>query len=313
MVTALGRQPKVVWHCRVLEMFARELWMRIESFHAVTYFSPESIEAARAAGLRGFWMGYFGFRAAPLGRVSAEAVEAVFANFETAMVRRSIPDAWNFADPSDLISMRATAAATTLRRIAPEVEDLSVRVNSLLEAAIAAGQPIGRPLFTANRAITRLDDPVERFWQNCTTLREHRGDGHVAALTAAGIDGCQAHLLLSADQAVAPEVFFENRGWSPKQQRAAAQALTERGLIDGASLTEKGQALRLDIEATTDSLAAALFDGLLAGSDRDELLRTLTPCATAVVRSGTLPFPNPMGLPKLAAEQTLTPTAKDPN
>jgi cyanate permease len=75
-------------------VFAREFWKRIESIHAVTYFAPESTEAARAAGLRGFWMGYFGFRAAPLGPVSAGVVEAAFANFETAMIQRSIPDAW---------------------------------------------------------------------------------------------------------------------------------------------------------------------------------------------------------------------------
>jgi hypothetical protein len=287
--------------------------MRIESVHAVTYFSPESIEAARASGLRGFWMGYFGFRAAPLGRVSAGVVEAVFANFESTMVRRAIPDAWDFVDPSELISIRAAAAATALRRLFPEIELVSLRVNSILEAAVAAGHPIGRPLFTANRAITGLDDPVERFWQSCTTLREYRGDGHVAALSAAGINGCEAHLLLSADQRVAPEVFFENRGWSPTHQSVAAQSLKERGLVDGSAITDKGRLLRLDIEATTDSLAAALFDGLLDESGRVELIRALTPSASAIVRSGTLPFPNPMGLPKLEAGQSLTQVGKDPD
>ena len=69
---------------------AREFWKRIETLHAVTYFAPESIEAAKTAGLRGFWMGYFGFRAAPLGKVNAGIVEAAFANFAPGMVRRSI-------------------------------------------------------------------------------------------------------------------------------------------------------------------------------------------------------------------------------
>jgi hypothetical protein len=273
--------------------------MRIETVHAVTYFSPESIDAARTAGLRGFWMGYFGFRAAPLGRVSAGVVEAVFANFEGAMVRRAIPDAWDFADPFDLTSIRAAASATALRRLVPEVEELALEVSPLLDAAVAAGQPIGRPLFAANRSVHGLDDPVERLWQLCTTLREHRGDGHVAALAAAGIGGCEAHLLLSADQGVAPEVFFESRGWSPEQQRVATRSLEERGLVRGGAITQKGRSHRMDIEATTDSLASAPFDGLLDDSGRAELLRALTPTATAIVRSGTLPFPNPMGLPKL--------------
>jgi hypothetical protein len=151
----------------------------------------------------------------------------------------------------------------------------------------------------ANRSIDGLDDPVERLWQLCTTLREHRGDGHVAALAAGGISGCEAHLLLSADQGVAPEVFFENRGWSPEQQRVATRSLEERGLVHGGAITHEGRSLRMDIEATTDSLASAPFDRLLDDSGRAELLRALTPTATAIVRSGTLPFPNPMGLPKL--------------
>jgi hypothetical protein len=118
----------------------------------------------------------------------------VLANFESSMVRRAIPDAWNFANPSDLTTIRATAAATALRRIVPDVERLALQVNSLLESVVAAGQPIGRPLFAANRTIHRLHDPVERFRENCTTLREHRGDGHVVALAAAGIAGAERAL-----------------------------------------------------------------------------------------------------------------------
>jgi hypothetical protein len=280
-------------------VFAREFWKRIEPVHAVTYFATESTEAARAAGLRGFWMGYFGFRAAPLGRVSAGVVEAAFANFESTMVRRAIPDAWDFANPNELISIRATAAATALRRLAPEIERLAEQVNPIFEAAIANGEPIGRPLFAGNRGLERLDDPVERFWQNCTTLREHRGDGHVAALAAAGIGGCEAHLLLSADQGLPPSVFFDSRGWTPEKQRHATIALQERGLFDGDGITIKGRSVRKSIETTTDALASAPFDGMLDDAGREELLSTLTPIATIIAKSGTLPFPNPMGLPKL--------------
>ena len=50
--------------------FARELWLRIETLHAVAYFGEETDQAGRAAGLSGFWMGYFGCRAAPMGPAS---------------------------------------------------------------------------------------------------------------------------------------------------------------------------------------------------------------------------------------------------
>ena len=76
---------------------ARRFWAAIEPIHAVVYFAPGPIEAARKTGLRGFWMSYFASRVAPLGPVPAAAVEAMAYGFAPAMVARAIPDAWRFA------------------------------------------------------------------------------------------------------------------------------------------------------------------------------------------------------------------------
>ena len=278
-------------------MFARKIWSAIESVHAVTYFSPESIDAAKSAGLRGFWMGYFGFRAAPLGPVAPGVVEAAFANFEPAMVRRSIPDAWDFAQPSELVVIRAQAAAAALRSRSASVDDVAERANEDLEAVISCAGSIARPLFAANRDVEQPADPVERLWQNCTTLREHRGDGHVAALAAAGIDGCEAHLLLAAQHGWGPEVFFDNRGWSADQQHDAHARLTERRLLADSKLTADGEALRSRVEATTDTQAGHPFSQALPAERRDTLSDELSGISADVLRSETIPFPNPMGLP----------------
>ncbi len=280
-------------------MLARTIWSRLESLHAVTYFSTESLEAAKAAGLRGFWMGYFGFRASPLGPVQPGVVEALFANFAPPMVRRALPDAWAFAHPSDLVLVRARAAATALRRTSPRVEQVATNVNDDLEAVIACASSIGRPMFAANRDIDRFDDPVQRLWQNCTTLREHRGDGHVAALAAAGIDGCEAHLLLAADHGWAPEVFFDHRGWSVEEQRAARTRLVDRGLLGDTTLTTDGAALRSSVEATTDSQALEPFERALDPARLVDIVTVLTHAAHDITGSGIIPFPNPMGLPHL--------------
>ena len=53
---------------------ARDLWLRIETIHAVTYFGSETQEAAARVGLDRFWVGYFALRAAPLGAVDAGVV-----------------------------------------------------------------------------------------------------------------------------------------------------------------------------------------------------------------------------------------------
>ena len=80
----------------------RRAWLALEAVHAVTYFAPESRAALADLGLRGFWMGYFAGRAAPLGPVGPGVVEATFFNFHPAMVRRAIPDAWTFASPESV-------------------------------------------------------------------------------------------------------------------------------------------------------------------------------------------------------------------
>ena len=280
-------------------MDARELWVRIETVHAVTYFAAESRAAAKDAGLQGFWMGYFGFRAAPMGPVGAGVVEAAFANFAPGMVHRAIPDAWSHASPDDLVRVRATAAAAALRGTAADEVDAAVSIAPLLRRVVDAGVPLGRPLFAANAALPDFDDPVEQLWQLCTTLREHRGDGHVAALAAAGIDGCQAHQLLIAEQGLPPDLFFDNRGWDDDQQRRSLEVLVSRGLIEGTTLTELGADLRDQIEAITDERAAEPFNEALDEDDLARLDAVLTPLAEAVQASGVIPFPNPMGLPQL--------------
>jgi Helix-turn-helix family len=68
--------------------FARELWLRIETLHAATYFGEESHDAGKRAGMPGFWMGDFGFRAEPMGAVGLGVVEATFFNLAPGFVAR---------------------------------------------------------------------------------------------------------------------------------------------------------------------------------------------------------------------------------
>src|SRR6478752_1898901 len=63
----------------------RSMWRQAEAIHALTYFAPESHEAFEAAGLRGFWRGYFAGRGAPLG--PADAVGTRLAGIDAATRR----------------------------------------------------------------------------------------------------------------------------------------------------------------------------------------------------------------------------------
>jgi hypothetical protein len=275
---------------------ARRIWQRIEAVHALTYFAPACLAANKAVGLRGFWMGYFGARAAPLGPVGPAVVEATFYNFAASMVERAIPDAWGFAAPDEIVAARRAAAATALREVAGPVDALADELAAALAGAVAAADAAGRPLFAANRALAPAADPVERLWQMCTSLREHRGDGHVAALTAAGLDGCEVHVLFAANHQVPAETLRDNRGWSTEDWAAAASRLERRGLVHGDRATRAGASLHERIEQTTDELAAAPY-AALAADDLEVAERSLDTVASAVVAAGVIPFPNPMGLP----------------
>ena len=70
---------------------ARRLHRLVEPIHLVTYFSDEPDNALMALGLRNTWDAYFAGRAAPLGRVPAEVVHAIFYNFAAGEVARHIP------------------------------------------------------------------------------------------------------------------------------------------------------------------------------------------------------------------------------
>jgi hypothetical protein len=275
---------------------AREWWRVIEPVHAVTYFASEAAEALATTGLRGFWMGYFASRAAPLGVVAPEVVEAAFFNFHPSMVRRALPGAWALADRSAILSARRSGAVRALRRVAPGVEAGAEALVTLLGQVVEAADGAGRPLFSANRGLGGIDDPVEALWQLCTSMREHRGDGHVAALTAAALTGCEALALFAAAEGLPRSLFLRSRGWSEVEWDEAENRLAERHLLAGGRPTLEGLSLRSAVEEATDRLAAPPF-AELDETQSATLWAGLRSLSQAVVAAGVIPFPNPMGFP----------------
>lgn len=278
--------------------YARRLWHVIEPINAVTYFTAECRDAMKHLGMKGFWMGYFAARAAPMGAVDAGVVEATFFNFHPRRIAPALPDAWDIASPARVLEARAAAAAASLRRLYGGIEDVARDVLGDLRGAVARGESAGRPLYAANRGVTIEGDGVAALWQAGTTLREHRGDGHVAALTYEGLGGCEAHALFAASTGVPAKLLQESRGWSDEEWASANDALYRRGLIDESRrVTDGGRALRKSIERRTDELAIAPFESLGEGGVQN-LIEALSSAARAVANSGELMFPNPMGLPQ---------------
>ncbi len=274
---------------------ARGWWLALEPVHAVVYFDEGCRASMADIGLRGFWMGYFAGRAAPLGPVGPDVVAATFFNFHPHMVGRALPDAWGLAHPDRVWAARRAGAAEALRRMVPDIDGRAASAVPLLERAVSAAAGAGRPLFAATRATGWPSDPIEALWHGCTCLREHRGDGHVAALTASGLDGVEALVLFAASERLPAEMFRSARGWSEDEWEQAADRLRRRGLLDGAGISPVGVRLRHSIEATTDQQAMRPLEAL-DERQRQDLLDAVRPVTAAVHASGVVAYPNPMGL-----------------
>ncbi|MEU9124579.1 hypothetical protein AB0C96_32820 [Streptomyces sp. NPDC048506] len=282
-----------------MELHARSLWLVTEPLHAVCYFAEECRGLGRALGLKGFWMGYFASRTAPLGAVEPAAATAVLGVFAPGMVARALPAAWSIASPAHVLDERGTRAAHALRRIDPDLERKATELLPPLQTVVDDAPDLARPLFAANRALCDHADPVERLWQLVTALREFRGDAHLAVLADEGLDGCEALVLAAASGRVPRDTIRQDRGWSEEEWADATDRLRARHLVDAqGEATALGRRERDRIEQATDRLAARLLHSL-PEAETEALLESLDPLARRVLASDVLPFPNPIGLPHL--------------
>jgi hypothetical protein len=241
-------------------VIARKLARTANPYPSVVFLAPEAAAAYAAAGLPQGRAGYFAGRAAPMGAVTAEVVIATFYSFQPDLIRTCIPAAWSAASPEVILGHRLISVDAALRRLlgdevvtGPEIKE----AERLARTAAEACQPEGRALFAGPGQRRVPGEPHLSLWHSLTLLREHRGDGHLIALQAAGYSGCDAMVMTKA-MGDASAAFVATRSWSAAQWAASADSLRARGLIDGDGLaTEAGSAHREAVERQTDLLALA--------------------------------------------------------
>ncbi|MEV1245570.1 MarR family winged helix-turn-helix transcriptional regulator [Nonomuraea sp. NPDC050022] len=255
----------------------------VEPIATVT-FSEVVNEAFLALGMRNYWDGYFAGRAAPLGPAPAAVVHAVFYNFADGEVARHIPWVWGKVSPEEAIAVRERGSAAALRQMIGELADSPglVRVADLATRAAVSAPAEGRALYAGLQALDVPEEPVARLWHAATLLREHRGDGHNAALLAHGIGGTEAHVLMALSLGMRAEEFGRIHHLPKAQLAAVVDRLRGRGLVDAAGgFTDAGRETRERIDALTDELAAPAYD-VLSADELDELVTELEPIAAAV-------------------------------
>ncbi|MFE3068360.1 hypothetical protein [Streptomyces sp. NPDC059247] len=246
----------------------------LNPLHSSLFFSPDLDREFAALGITDQSAARLALRSAALGAVGAGTVAATFYNYSHELLARHLPAVWETASPAEVLAARLRAADTTLRRLLGEETVASPEMAEAARLALRATEACtrhARPLYSAHADLPVPGEPHLAYWHAAGLLREHRGDGHLAALLFAGLDPVEALVSHTATgKGMTPRWFLGSRGWRRADWDAAAERLRGRGLLDAdGELTESGTALRADLEDHTDRLDSAPYEHLgAAGVER---------------------------------------------
>lgn len=265
----------------------------LETLHALGYFAPEVDAEISALGVRPGRAAYFASRAAAMGAVGAGTVTATFYSFSPSLVARSVPSCWSSTTPTEVLAARLRGIDAAYRRLfgettlgSPEVAEMA----ELVRVAAAGCEAAGRTLYAGHGELVWPKEPHLALWHGLTLLREHRGDGHVAALLSAGLSGLEALVSHTATGKGFTRTAAQlTRGWSEQEWSVAVASLASRGLMtDHGELTDHGVGMRAAVETATDLMAAEPWVGLgEAGATR---LRELgKPLVRTALAGGAFP------------------------
>jgi hypothetical protein len=172
-----------------------------------------------------------------------------------------------------------------LRRILGDHVDTPAfaRATDLLRKAATSAPTEGRPMYAALRALPEPDDVVGLLFHAASMLREHRGDGHIAALMVEGVGRLEAHVLLALDMGMPAASFGRIHHLPAPQLSSVIDGMRDRGLIGGDGwLSERGRTVKQRVEERTDDLAATPYEAL-EPDELDELMALLEPLAALLL------------------------------
>jgi Helix-turn-helix family len=263
---------------------ARRLRDALEPIAMHSVWSRTTNECLAELGLD-FLGAYVWGRAAALGEPDAGVVVSSFAVFEPRMLTSTYGQARSVCPRATMLSARAEA---TIESLGAALGDADVTpVADRLAAAVMAADVTGRPLFAGLARQPWPDEPIGRLWRACELAREHRGDSHVAASIARGLDPITMNVLTELWVGFPLGGYTATRGWSAVQIEQTAASLRAAGLIESDQLTAAGLRARDELEATTDALEQPIVEAL--GADLDAVTDQLAHWSELCIAAQALP------------------------
>lgn len=265
---------------------ARRLRDALEPIATQGWWAADVHPPLDAAGL-GFLESYVWGRAAALGDPpAAGVVVATFGVFEPTFLAGVFEASRTMVSRADVLAAREAGAVASLARVTEATAGVVAAGDALLAAA-AAVDATARPLFAALRGLPAPASPLGRLWRGAELVREHRGDGHLAACVAHGLDPVEMNVLTERWLGYGLGEYSGTRGYGPDVIGAAVARLQARGLMVGDDLSADGGRERDAIEDATDrsqdALVAALGDALEA------VIATAEPISAALVAAASFP------------------------
>lgn len=250
---------------------ARRLRDAVEPIAMHSVWSRATNERLAELG-HNFMTSYVNSRAALLGDPALGVVASSFAVFEPNMVTGIYAAGKEVCGREELLRARDDATIASLSCVL-DGEDVTVAAG-VLRRGVEATSGTGRPLFSGLRDQPWPESPVGQLWRASELFREHRGDSHVAACVAAGLDPVEMNVLTELYVGMDLGTYSASRGWDEAALQGAAQRLQDRGLVDADQLTDAGQSFRAGIEDHTDVAQQSIIDAI--GNDLDAVVDATT-------------------------------------
>ena len=269
-----------------LHATARRLRDHLEPIAAGVYFAPEAIDGYKELGLN-YFEGYFCSRSACLGKAPWSVVCAAFAAFKPEAVKDAVTGGWSKTDPEPMLAARLAGAEAQLQRLLGDPTDDGAHATKLLYELTDGVDPSGRMLYSGLSVLPRPDSAWGNLWHAADLVREHRGDGHIAAWVE-HVDSTEITVLTELAWGIPPRSYVYTRGWNEEEVDAAVARLEERGLLKDGALTPAGKDLRKEIERQTDRAEREIVERL--GDRADELFGLVEPWSKAIVANGGYPI-----------------------
>ena len=228
-------------------------------------------------------------RSAAMRSSNPAVVWSAFFNPEPSAVYRLIPSTFEKVPFDTILAAQSAALDEPFQKAAAlmPADDLAELARLCRVVTEHAGRQCeGRPLFAGLASLPRPDPDHLMIWHAARLLREHRGDGHVAALVVEGLGRIDALVIHAALMPTFGEGLRRSRRWTVADWKVSMDSLRQRGWItddDTPTFTPEGRARREWIEQRTDELAAAAFDPI--GNDGIERFITLGDTYTSALES----------------------------